>query len=268
MILDPVTCTKFIAVQRSDRAPTLHWWSLPMPLAALATIAPDQLAGAYAVVHSHAGVAVVEDLAALFAACDNGRMTECTIAVFPAAITQAQLRPRLANFVADLEHLPFTIAIRPDGGGRGRSRFCFRVPGKVIAAIEHIALGRGFGGNQGQVEMAFLQGLALRPKQRADLRLVLHEGGAKVEQDFARGHRQVIWLASGRGFVCERTEIAWPDVIRSRFREDARRFPVGRVMFVGLPFFIATFWIATLLRRGRHSSVTVDAGQDAATVRE
>lgn len=268
MILDPVACTKFIAVQRSDRAPTLHWWSLPLPLGALATIAPDQLAGAHAVVHSHTGIAFVEDMAALFAACDNGRMQECTIAIFPLSIARAQLQPRLANFVADLEHFPFTIAIRPEAGGRGRYRFCFRVPGKIVAAIEHVALGRSFGGNPGQVEMALLQGLALRPKQRADLRLILQEGGATLEQDFAGGCRHVTWLASGRGFVCERTEIAWPDVVRARFREDTRRFPVGRVMFVGLPFFIATFWIATLLRRGRHPNATAADGPDAESLRE
>jgi hypothetical protein len=276
MILDPVACTKFITVQRSDLTPTLHWWSLPLPLRALSSIASDQLNGAHAVVHpasaalavspglevvgdADAAVAWVDDVATFFAACDDGRVAPCTIAVFPSSITRTQLAPRLARFARDLEHLPFTVAVRPEGGGRGRHRFCFRVPGKVVTAIEQVALGRGFGGSPGQIELALLQALALRPKQQARLTLVLQDGGATLEQTRTGGRRHVTWLVSGAGFVGQERERAWSDVARARFREDLRRFPVGRVMFVGLPFFIASFWVATLLRRRRRADVR-DAG--------
>ena len=266
MIHDPRTLTKFISVQRSDRSPTLHWWSLPLPLRALATFAPEQLAGATAMVHPAAAlanegeklgttllqggrIALVSDIAALLAARDEGRIAACTIAVFPPASAASDVESRAAAIATDLERLPFTIAIRPDGRDAARHRFCFRVPGKVVAAIERLAHGRGFGGNAGQVEMALLQGLALRPKHSAHLQLVLHDGGARLVGIHAGGRRRVTLLESGKGYVGVSSELALADAMRQRVREAVRRFPVGILMFAGLPFFILSFWIATAVRR-------------------
>jgi hypothetical protein len=264
--LDPAALTKFVSVQRSDRAPTLYWWSLPLGLADVARLFADQLPGARAVVHPasalgaaavdlHArdlpgGAALVPDVAALLVARDAGRVRPCTIAVFPPTTRDEDLQTR-ADWAAALERLPFTIAIQPDGDGRARHRFCLRVPGKVIAAIEHLAHERRFGGNPGQVEMALLQGLALRPKHTAQLQLVLRDGAATLVRIDASGRRRVTLLESGKGYTGATSVMPLSEALRERAREARRRFPVGVVMFIGLPFFIASFWIASWARRGK-----------------
>jgi hypothetical protein len=127
------------------------------------------------------------------------------------------------------------------------------VPGKVIQALEHLALGRGFGGNAGQVEMALLQSLGLRPNHAAPLRLVMQGGAAELVGIDASGRRRVTYLESGKGYTGVYQELSLRAAIGERVRESWRRFPIGVVMFVGLPFFIATFWIANLARRGAAS---------------
>ena len=113
-------------------------------------------------------------------------------------MSEAELAARLPRFRADLEHLPFTIAFAPAGDGRARHDFCFRVPGKVIAALEELALGRSFGGNPGQVEMALLQGLALRAGGTASLRLVMQQGAPGwCRANVAAGGRSPSWRRTG-----------------------------------------------------------------------
>jgi hypothetical protein len=173
----------------------------------------------------------------------------CTIAFFPPTTSDEDLERRCGEMHHALEKLPFTLALRPDGDGRARHHFCFRVPGKVIAVLEHLALGRGFGGNPGQVEMAFLQGIQLRPGHRADLQILLQSGTAALVRDQDGGRRRVTFLESGKGYTGVYEEVPLRDALRARVREGWRRFPVGIVMFVGLPFFIASFWVARWLGR-------------------
>jgi len=283
MSLDPTALTKFIAVQRSDQVPTLYWWSLPLRLTAMAQLYAEQLASARALVHPASalgaagtalgardlgfGTALVPDVVGLFAARDAGRVAACTIAVFPPSVDDVALAARAADAAGEFERLPFTIAVRPDGDDGARHRFCFRVPGKVIAAIEHLALDRGFGGNGGQVEMALLQGLALRPKQAAQLRLVLRDGEARLVGFDASGRRRVTLLESHRGYVGVFDELPLADAVRERVREAWRRFPVGVVMFVGLPFFILAFWIASIARRGGGDAAAAPPAADDTTKR-
>lgn len=253
-----VTLTKSLAVRRSDRAPSLYWWTLPLPVQHLARLYADSLAGARALVWPAQAVAaapevparpmgeaaIVEAGAALLVARDQGRVAPCTIAFFPAGIGDVELARHAAGSPAELERLPFTIALRPEGDGRARHQFCFRVPGKVLSALEYLALERGFGGNAGQVEMALLQGLQLRPGQSAALQLVLSGGKAALCGAAAGGRRRITYLVSGTGYTGTYEEIPFRAALRARLREAWRRFPVGVVMFVGLPFFIAAFWIA------------------------
>ncbi len=243
------TLTKFVAVQRSNRVPTLYWWSLPLRLRDVATLYADELRGARAVVHPASALgtefvklgaiawpgdtARVSDARALLAARDDGRVGPCTIAVFPLIVRDDELEPRMTRFHADLEQLGFTVAMIPDGDGLARHRFCFRVPGKAIVALEHLAHGRSFGNNPGQVETALLSGLQLRPKHVAHLHLVLRDGGVQLVRD--------------GGAV-------------ARARETWRRFPFGVLMFIGLPFFIVMFWIRSLVtRRGAQTAAATRA---------
>lgn len=258
--MTPGTLQKFLAVRRSDRTPTLYWWSLPLSPRDVAALYADQLAGALAVVQPAnalqgavpatpwpGGTAWVEDVGALLEARHEGRVGPCTIAVFPPTVRREDLEKRVQRFDAELERLGFTLAMIPEGDGRARHRFCFRVPGKVIRALEHLALGRGFGGDPGQVEMALLQGLGLRPKHRAALRLVMQDGAAALVRE--AGRRRIRYLESGRGYVGRSESVPLGSVLRRRWREGWRRFPVGVVMFAGLPFFIGAFWLRHLLSR-------------------
>jgi hypothetical protein len=125
------------------------------------------------------------------------------------------------------------------------------VPGRAIAAQEELALGRRFGAAPGQLEMALLQGLALQPGGSTRLRLVLQDGSARLVRDEAGARRRLTLLHAGQGYTGVREEVSLSAALRARCREDWRRFPVGVVMFAGLPFFIAAFWLASLLRRRR-----------------
>lgn len=261
----PTALCKFVSVRRSNRVPTLYWWSLPLSPREVAQRFAAALVGARAVVHPAAalgggsaglgardwpgGTALVTDVPALLEARHEGRVGACDIAVFPPSARLDDLEKRAARFHAELERLPFTIALRPEGDGRARSLFCFRVPGKVVEALEHLALGRGFGGNPGQVEMALLQGLALRPNHVAHLRLEMRDGGATLCGPGAGGRQRVQYLEAGKGYTGVYEELSLRDAVGERWREAWRRFPIGVVMFVGLPFFIAAFWARALVTR-------------------
>ncbi len=261
----PGVLTKFIAVERSHRVPTLYWWTLPLRLRVLAALNAAALTGARALVYPGTaigaataevgadgapnGTALVANVGALLEARDAGRIAPCTIAIFPPAVRRPDLDALAAHLPSGLEHLPFTIALRADGDGRARHHFCFRVPGQVIAALEHLALDRSFGGNPGQVEMALLQGLRLRPKQRAGLRLVMHAGEAALVGHAGGGRNRITYLESGKGYTGIYEPVRLADALAERSREAWRRFPVGIMLFIGLPFFIATFWIANLMGR-------------------
>ena len=261
----PGGLTKFVAVERSSRVPALYWWTLPLPLRVLAAVNAEALAATRAVVYPGAaigaataevgaetgpnGTALVANVQALFEASDAGRIGPCTIAVFPAAFRGPGLEALAARLPSDLETLPFAIALRADGDGRARHHFCFRVPGKVIAALEHLALGRSFGGNPAAVEMALLQGLRLRAKQRSRLRLVMHAGEAALVGQDSSGRNRITYLETGKGYTGIYEPVRLADALGDRAREAWRRFPIGVALFIGLPFFIATFWIATLMGR-------------------
>ena len=192
----PAGLEKYVAVRRSEREPTLYWWSLPLALPRLAALEAEALHAARLVVHpaaalgTHAALlgaratpgdtAAVRDVQRLLALRAEGAVGPLTAALFPASVSDAELAPRLGRFLAELERLPFTIAFAPVGDGRARHEFCFRVPGRAIAALEDLALGRRFGGAPGQVEMALLHGLALPPGRSTPLRLVLQEGSARL----------------------------------------------------------------------------------------
>jgi hypothetical protein len=254
-----------MAVRRSNRVPTLYWWSLPLGPRDAGTVWRAELAGARAVVHPasaldswRAGAAVrdwpgdtalVGDIAGLLAAREEGRVGACTMAFFPPTARDADLEPRMARFDADLERLPFTIAMRPDGDGPARHHYGLRVPGKIIAGLEHLALGRSFGGSPGQVEMALLQGLALRPGRAARLRLVMQGGGAVLLGIERGGRRRIQYLEAGKGYTGIATDLALGEALGERWREAVRRFPVGVVVLTGLPLFIAAFWLGSLFAR-------------------
>jgi hypothetical protein len=276
MTTDRPGLQKFVAVRRSNALPTLYWWSLPLAPREVSRLFADSLVGARAVVHPAAalagtpeiaairwpgGTARVEDVTALLEARTEGRVPPCTIAIFPPTARDADLEPRMTSFRAELERLPYTIALVPEGDGRARHRFSFRVPGKVIRALEHLALGRGFGGNPGQVEMALLQGLGLRPNHEAPLRLVLQDGGVELVGVDSSGRRRIQYLDGGKGYTGLYEELSLGDAVRERAREAWRRFPVGVVMFIGLPFFIAAFWLANLVRGHRLPAAVPPAGR-------
>jgi len=268
--------TKQVSVQRSNRVPTLYWWGLPLRLRDVATLYADGLAGARAVVHPASALgedratlgatawpgdtARVTDVRALLEARDGGRVGPCTIAIFPPTVRDDELEPRMPRFHDDLERFGFTIALIPDGDGRARHRFCFRVPGKAILALEHLAHGRRFGGNPGQVEMALLTGLQLRPKHVAQLRLVLQGGGVQLVGEGAGGRQRITYLESNQGYTGVIDELNLHDAARERAREAWRRFPLGVLMPTGLLFFIAIFWIHSLMtHRGAQSAAAMGA---------
>lgn len=260
----PAQLLKFVAVRRSSEVPTVYWWSLPLALTRVALLDAETLPGARVVVHpgtvlgAHAaevgaqespgGTATLRGVRQFFELRAEGLIGPCTAALFPPGVNDAELAARLPCFRSDLERLPFTLALRPRGDGRARHEFCFRVPGKVIAALEDLALGRAFGGDLGQVEIALLQGLRLRPGDTANLRLVMQQGGASLVRIEAGGRRRVTYLESGQGYTGIEAEVTLGEALRQRGRESWRRFPVGVVMFAGLPFFVAAFWAANLFR--------------------
>jgi hypothetical protein len=82
------------------------------------------------------------------------------------------------------------------------------------------------------------------------LRLVMQDGKAQLLGIDASGRRRVQYLESGKGYTGLYEELSMRDAVRERVREGWRRFPIGVVMFAGLPFFIAAFWIGSFLRRG------------------
>lgn len=260
-----IALQKSVAVRRSNRVPTLYWWSLPLGPRDAGAVWADALAGARAVVHPAAALgswregaavrdwpgdtALVGDVAGLLAAREDGRVGPCTMAFFPPTARDADLEPRMARFASELERLPFTIALIADGASPARHHYGLRVPGKVIAGLEHLVLGRTFGGNPGQVEMALLQGLALRPGHAAQLRLVMQGGGAALVGIDRAGRRRVQYLDAGKGYTGISEDLSLGEALGERWREAVRRFPVGVVMVAGLPLFLAAFWIGSLLSR-------------------
>jgi hypothetical protein len=259
---------KTLWVRRSDAAPALYWWSLPLSLDAYAAVFADDLAATRALVLPRralaAGggelgalpvapdVALVPAVPELLRARAAGRVGPCSIAIFPPSRGTDELERLARELPGALERAAFTLAVLAPGDGGMQHRFAFRVPGKVIAAIEALALERRFGGNPGQVEMALLQGLNLRPAHRARLTLVLADGGATLQGVDRAGRRRRRYLESGMGYTGTEEDMTLRSAVGERLREAARRFPIGVVMFVGLPFFIAAFWARHgLLRRGR-----------------
>ena len=267
----PAAITKTLWVRRSNTAPNLYWWSLPLSLRALAATFAQEIASMQALVRPGAalgaaaaelgardlgaGVAMVGDTAALLHACDDGRVAPCRLALFPATRSEEDLRRAALSFERDLERQGFTMAIVAGGDGGMRHRFAFRVPGRVLEVLEALALGRRFGGNLGQVEMALLQGLRLRAGQRARLELVLQGGGATLRGMERGGRRRLVYLESEKGYTGGSEELTLREAVGARVRESWRRFPVGVVMFAGLPFFIGAFWAqGAWARRGRAAS--------------
>lgn len=267
---------KVFWVRRSNRMPTLYWWSLPLSLGAFAELFADEISSSKALVFPAEAlsscrealrpqemsrqVALVEDVLALLRARDEGRVGLCGIALFPASRTRHDLERAAAALPDGLERQGFTFAILPAGDGGMRHRFAFRVPGQVLQALETLALERRFGGNLGQVEMAFLQGLALQPNHCARLALVLENGGASVQGVDRAGRRRVYYLESQKGYTGTWEDLTLRDAVGERLRESWRRFPVGVVMFAGLPFFIGAFWARHALSRGRRSRSTLGSG--------
>jgi hypothetical protein len=250
--------------------PTLYWWSLPLSLQAFAEAFQDEIESTQALVFPSAAlassqselqpqeldgkVALVRNVPALLRARDGGQAGECSIAMFPVNHRLEDLRRVAASLPQDLERQGFTLAIVPPGDGGMRHRFAFRVPGKVLQAIETLALGRRFGGNLGQVEMAFLQGLALPPNHKTRLDLLLENGGASVQGVDRAGRRRVYYLESQKGYTGTWEELTLREALGERVRESWRRFPVGVVMFAGLPFFIGAFWAHHALSRRSHNA--------------
>lgn len=262
---------KTLWVRRSDRTPTLYWWTLPLSPGSFARLfaealstsralvspvsALDRCAETLAVHRVSASAARVDDVTGLLEAMDEERVAACTVAIFPSSRPDHELESAAAHLELDLEQLGFTMALVPRGEAGARFCFGFRVPGKVLEAVESLAHGRRFGGNLGQVEMAFLQGLGLRPNQVARLRLVLEGGGASLVGVDRAGRRRVHYLESGKGYTGTYEEMTLGEALRERVRESWRRFPISVVMFAGLPFFIGAFWTRNLLsRRGAPAS--------------
>ncbi|MFQ5599237.1 MAG: hypothetical protein ACE5G2_01645 [Candidatus Krumholzibacteriia bacterium] len=265
------TIRKTLWVRRSDRTPMLYWWSLPLSLRTFASLYEESLRTSRALVRPAVAVAgcapeigarpvegnamLVSDVTALLEARDDGRAGACSIIIFPATHPEEALERSAHQLQEGLERLGFTMAIVPEDDGRIRHQFCFRVPGKVLEAIEHLAHGRRFGGNLGRVEMALLQGLLLRPKQVARLRLVMENGGASLVGIDRAGRRRIHYLESGKGYTGTYEEMTLREAVGARARESWRRFPIGVVMFAGLPFFIGAFWAKNILsRRGDEAS--------------
>lgn len=261
----PVALDKHVGVCRSSSVPALYWWNLPLAMPRLLTLAAEALPGGRLVIHpapalgAHAAAigargwpgetAVVRDVQRFLALCADGDIPPVTAAFFSAAAGEVELARYCSRIPAELEQLPFTVALRPDGDGRARYEGCFRAPGRALAALEEVALGRRFGADPAQQEAELLAALALQPGRAASLRLVLQQGGVRLLREQAGGLRQWILLESGSGEAAIRREPSLAEAVRRRVRESWRRFPVGVVMFAGLPFFIAAFWLASLTRR-------------------
>ena len=263
----PIVIQKTLWVRRSNVQPTLYWWSLPLSLAVLADLFPEACAAACALVtparalatdaafaaapQLAPGVARVDDVAGLLRAGDAGRIGPCSMALFAPGRSARDLARIAATLASDLDRLGFSIAIVPGGEGGMRWRFACRVPGQVLEVLEAVALGRRFGGNLGQVEMALLQHLGLRPGQRTRLVLVLDDHGATLQGIERQGRRRVRYLESQHGFVGTHEDLSWREAVGARARESWRRFPVGVVMFAGLPLFIGAFWVQDAWARRR-----------------
>lgn len=270
----PAEIHKTLWVRRSNVTPTLYWWSLPLSLHGFATVFAAECRAACALVLPASvlavgaaavrgrevvpGVACVEDVVALLQACDEGRVGPCRLALFAPGRGDAALQRAARGMAADLDRQGFSMAIDVGGDGGMRHRFAFRVPGKVLEALQALALGRRFGGNLGQVEMALLQRLGLRPGQRARLQLVLRDGRATLQGLEHGGRRRVRYLESQQGFTGSREELTLREAVGERWRESWRRFPVGVVMFAGLPFFIGAFWVQHTLTRRRRPETRSD----------
>jgi len=256
---------KRIGVRRSDRVPTLYWWSLPLPLHDVARIYADGIAGSRARVYPAAavagcrdavaaadgghGTARVDNVEALLHARHEGRVGACRIAIFPASRTDADLAQFAARMQRDIELTGFTIAIQSSDASPARHEFCFRVPGKVLDAMQFLAAGRTFGDNHGQIEMALLQGLNMRPKQSARLDLVVAGDAAELVGRDQSGRRRVQFLETDKGYTGVYEEMTLRQAVRVRTREAWRQFPIGVVMFAGLPLFIGAFWAQNAFSR-------------------
>ena len=256
---------KRLDVRRSNRTPTLYWWSLPLPLREVARIYADGIAGSRALVYPAAAVAAcrealaaadggagtarVDNVDALLQARHEGLVGPCCIAIFPASRTQADIDRFAERMPQDVEFTGFTIAIRSRDASPARHEFCFRVPGKVLDALQFLAAGRAFGDNLGQIEMALLQGLMLRPKQSARLDLIVSGDSTELVRRDQGGCRRVQYLESGKGYTGVYEDVKLRDVARQRAREAWRQFPIGVVMFAGLPLFIGAFWVRNALSR-------------------
>jgi hypothetical protein len=83
----------------------------------------------------------------------------------------------------------------------------------------------------------------------AHLRLEMRDGGATLCGPSAGGRQRVQYLEAGKGYTGVYEELSLRDAVGERWREAWRRFPIGVVMFVGLPFFIAAFWARALVTR-------------------
>ena len=275
----PAAITKTLWVRRSNQTPALYWWSLPLSLRTLASTFATEIASMQALVRPAAalggvagelgardlgsGVARVGEVAALLQACDDGRVAPCRLALFPASRSDEDLQRAARTLEREFERQGFTMAIVPGGDGGMRHRFAFRVPGRVLEALEVLALGRRFGGNLGQVEMALLQGLRLRAGQSARLELVLQGGGVTLRGMERGGRRRLVYLESEKGFTGGSEELTLREAVGARVREAWRRFPVGVVMFAGLPFFIGAFWVQDAwARRARPASDESHRPQD------
>ncbi len=248
---------KTLWVRRSNETPALYWWSLPLPLAAWADLFASELAGSHALVRpvralgSNAaalgvrefvpGVGHLRDVPGLMRAVDETG-AQCVIAIFPASRSDKELQRAALELRSDLERQAFTMAIVAKGDGGLAHRFAFRVPGKVLLAVEALALDRRFGGNLGQVEMAFLQGLGLRPGQRARLTLMLADGNAWLQGVEPGGRRRVRYLESQNGYVGRSEELTLRAAVGERLRESWHRFPAGALTLATLPVFIGAFW--------------------------
>jgi hypothetical protein len=89
----------------------------------------------------------------------------------------------------------------------------------------------------------------------------MRDGGATLVGIDGSGRRRVQYLESEKGYTGTVEELSMRDALSERLREGWRRFPIGVVMFVGLPFFIAAFWIGSLAQRGAGA---VRSGRQAA----
>jgi hypothetical protein len=168
------------------------------------------------------------------------------MAFFPPTARDSDLERRAAHFHEELERLPFTIAMQSDGPSPGRHRFCFRVPGKGHRRTRGARLAARLWWQRGPGRDGALARLGLRPNHVAHLKLVLQDGRAALIGIDQGGRRRIQYLESDKGYTGVYEDLSLADAVGERVREAWRRFPIGVVMFVGLPFFIAAFWIGSL----------------------